>query len=212
MNFIILGDKFQKRMKSKGCVGLLKINNRSIVEHQYTSIRKIFPKANIIYVSGFEHKKLCSFLIKNKLDKDIHITYNPNYEIHNQGYSLYLVKQFFNTDCCILSGDNIINSKIFDNFNYNTSKIFINQHQKNQLGCIINQGEVHNIAYGLDNYLYEMYYLSQRHSIILQKIINSSKYYNTFLFELINKLIDFDQKIYPHIIKHKPLSLGNITI
>ena len=39
MNIIVLGDKFQKRMKSKGCVGLIKINNKSIIQLQHKTIK-----------------------------------------------------------------------------------------------------------------------------------------------------------------------------
>jgi hypothetical protein len=43
MNIIILGDKFQKRMKSKGCTALLDYNKKPLFYYQYNIIRSIFP-------------------------------------------------------------------------------------------------------------------------------------------------------------------------
>ena len=67
MNIIILGDKYQKRMKSRGCVGLIKYNNKNIISHQYKTLHSIFPNANIIYVYGFDNKRFISYINKNIL-------------------------------------------------------------------------------------------------------------------------------------------------
>lgn len=199
MKCIILGDKFQKRMKSKGCVGLIKINNSTnLVQHQCDVLTKYFPEADIIYVCGFEHKKLLNFLDKNpQLKNKLKIIYNQNYDIYNSAYSLYLTKEHLSDDCIILSGDHIIGN-IFQKFSkLDHSQVFISRNNTKNLGCIINDSIIENIAHDLDNYLYDIYYISKNDIAQLYSHIDNKSNHNCFVFELINKLIINNHKIYP---------------
>jgi len=199
MNFIILADKFQKRMKSKGCVGLININNKNIIQSQHKLIKKFFPLANIIYVYGFEGKKLLSFLKKNNnLANDIILLFNKHYEDFNNAYSLFLAKEYLDDDTFILFGDNILTNNIFDRFDHNLgSQIFISHKNKNRLGCIIQDNKIENICFDLDNYLYEIYYFSKKDIGLLKHLVDNEQNHNNFLFELLNKLIDKDIDIKP---------------
>lgn len=206
MNIIIIADKFQKRMKSKGCVGLIKINNRTnVIQNQLSALKIFYPKAKIIYIYGFENKKFLSFINKNPiLSENIDYVYNENYLTHNYAYSLYLAKNYLNDNTIILFGDHILNPKIFENFDKNKgSQMFINKKQKNRLGCIIHDNKIENISYDLDNYLSEIYYLSKSDSIKLQQIVSNSAYHNYFIFELINKMIDQNIILSPFFIDNK---------
>lgn len=209
MNIIVLGDKFQKRMKSKGCVGLIRLNNKNIIQHQHKVLRQIFPSSNIIYVYGFENKRFQSFINKNSiLNNDIEIIYNPNYEQFNNAYSLYLASSFLNNDCLIMFGDTIISKKTFDKFTTNkSSQIFVSKKHKGRLGCIINESGVENIAYDLNNYIIDMYYLSTKHTSMIKDILENKINHNCFIFEIINKLIDAGQNIYPFFSEHTSFSL-----
>jgi len=193
MNFIILGDKFQKRMKSKGCVGLIKINQKNILQLQYRNIKKTFPTAKIIYVCGFESKKLLSFIEKYKDQfPDLVGVYNRNYEIYNNAYSLYLALSQCDEECCILFGDNILDYKHLGHINQTSGcKALIDKQMKNKLGCIINQDHnIENICYDLDNYLCEVYYIPKNYIDLIKKMLENKTYHNYFIFEFINKLID----------------------
>lgn len=212
MNFIILGDKFQKRMKSKGCVGLIKTNNKPILHQQYSVIKQTFPKSKIVYVYGFEGKKFLSFIDKNHdAYKDLIPVHNPEYDNKNTAYSLYLASKYLNDECIILFGDHILHKKSFTHFKpTQQSQIFINRKQKNKLGCIINHNKIENIAYDLDNYLSEIYYISKRHSTILKDSVNDMTNHNCFLFELINKIIDNNQDVVPRYVEYTSKSLIQI--
>lgn len=200
MNFIIIGDKFQKRMKSKGCVGLIDIDNKTIIENQYQTIKQKFPLSKIIYVYGFEGKKFESFVQKNRLLKNNLITiYNNEYAKYGDVYSLFLASQYLNGKCCILSGHHILNKKLFDKFiPGHQSQIFINNEQKQRLGCVLNNNKIERISYDLDNYLSEIYYLAADHVEIIKNIIDNKEVYNYFIFEIINKLIDGNQNLKPY--------------
>lgn len=202
MNIIILGDKYQKRMKSRGCVGLIKFNNKNILTHQYKTLKTKFPNANIIYIYGFDNKRFISYMNKNLLTyPNITLIHNSNYDKFNSVYSLSLVTNYLNQDCLVLFGDYIPKNHTFDNFKRtNESQIFINTKIKTKLGCVINNDTVENISYDLDNYLSEVYFISKNQIELFRNLISNPIYHNYFIFEIFNKMIDANQTIIPKYI------------
>jgi len=208
MNIVILGDKFQKRMKSKGCVGLFKSGNDYLIIKQYKMLKKIFPKAKIIYVYGFEHKKLLIALDEYpEIKQDIELVYNPDYDLYNYGASLHLVREYLNDDVIIMFGDAIIDKSLFVKFDLKqkTSQIIINNQSNNKLGCVVNQLKIENIFYDLDNRIEEIYLLCKQDAMILINFLNSKSQAikNMFIFEIINKLIDMQVNIKHQITRTK---------
>jgi bifunctional N-acetylglucosamine-1-phosphate-uridyltransferase/glucosamine-1-phosphate-acetyltransferase GlmU-like protein len=204
MKFIILADKFQKRMKSKGCVGLMPFKNTCLFDYQYSIIRSVFPDATIVYVYGFDSKRFISFYNKNDYN-NTHLICNNNYEQYNHSYSLYLAKEYIDEDCMIMFGDVLINNKTFSKFNpLNGSQIFINNTNYNSdIGCVINKNCVYNIAHGLSNKLCNIYYINKQHRYLLQKIINNNEYHNYFIFEILNKMIEQKTIVSPYFVTNK---------
>ena len=196
MNFIILADKFQKGMKSKGAVGLLNINKQKMIEHQYQHIKKKYPHAKMIYVYGFDSKKIEAYSQENK--KKILYIHNSQYETKNYAYSLYMAKEYLNDECFITFGDTVFKSSIFKKFMNDKSQIFINKSRKNELGCIIADEVISNISFGLTNYISDMYFLTKQTANLIQSVISDNRYHNYFIFELINKTIDEGQAFYPY--------------
>jgi CTP:phosphocholine cytidylyltransferase-like protein len=190
MNFIILGDKYQKGMKSRGCPGLIKIDSKTLLfDYQYKIIRKYFPQSQIIYVGGFESKKIENFIGKNY--KDVTYIYNSKYDSLNDGYTISLVQNLLLINTFILCGYTIFDKKLFNTFDTNQgSQLFIYPKEKNPIGCIITDNKVNNISFDLPNSISNIYYLSKQDCQILQKFVCDIKYKNYFLFELMNKLID----------------------
>ena len=199
MNIIILGDKYQKRMKSKGCVGLMKYNNKNIVNHQYKTIRSVFPSCKIIYVHGFDSKRFVSYINKNILTyQNMLLINNHEYDTRNNSYSLNLIKDHLNDHSIIMFGDHVLKSSTFDNFRFsNESQIFINKKNKTRLGCIINNNKIDNISYDLENYLSEVYYISKDQIQTFKQLVSEPKNHNNFIFEILNKMIDLNQSIKP---------------
>lgn len=200
MNFIILGDKFQKRMKSKGCIALIKLNNKPLIYHQYSAIKKSFPECKIVYISGFESKRLSSFIDKNKDSyKDLVLINNKEYTQYNYAYTLSLASEYMNQDCFVSFGDKILSRNLFSKFSQdNGSQIFIDSKKKNSLGCIIQDSVVENLSYDLNNYLMDIYYFSAEHAKILKSIIENKKYHNYFIFEIVNQFIHNNQNFKPY--------------
>lgn len=192
MNFIILADKYQKGMKSKGAVGLIKVNRRyTLFENQYDVIKSSFKKSKIIYVYGFDSKKINHFFDSQKY-KDVIRIYNDKYEDLNYAYSLALASEYMNKDFFILFGDAILKKEIFSDFMPNNgSQIFINKKEKAKLGCVIDSNNiVQNISFDLENYITDMYYIHNTDNDVIRSLVNERKYNNCFVFEIINKMID----------------------
>jgi choline kinase len=206
MNFIILADKYQKGMKSKGGLGLLKLNTRTnMIDHQYKQIKSTFPKAKIVYVYGFDHKRIQNFF-KEKNYKDIIEIYNPHYDKYNFTYSLKLAVDYLNKDCIITFGDVAFKSNVFKTFNKsNGSQVFINKKQKHKIGCTIIDNYIAHISFDLDNYLSQMYYIAKKDIGDFRELVIEDKFKNYFLFEIINKLIDKNVTFHPFIKNNKNL-------
>lgn len=194
MNCIILGDKYQQRMKSKGCAGLIKINKKyNILLNQYEILKSTFKNINIIYIYGFDDKKFLDFIKSSKLD--ISIKFNSNYNIYNQAFSLSLVKDdLINDDLLIIDGYQKLNKNMFKKFDFNKgSSTFIKNMHSNineSIGCIIANGYIEHFSFDLQNSIYNIYYLEKKCVNSLLNILKQVKYHNNFIFELINKLID----------------------
>jgi choline kinase len=192
MNIIILGDKFQKRMKSKGCVGLFKTKNTYRIVEQYQTIKKIFPIANIFYIYGFESKKLLNSLEKyQNLIRDVNFIYNDNYNEYNYGYSLSLVSEHLRDDIIICFGDTSLSNLHLLGIKDQFSKIIISNNTSG-LGCVISNSKIENIFYDLENPIEEIYFIKKQDSSILKEILDKKSLgiNNMFIFEIINKMID----------------------
>jgi CTP:phosphocholine cytidylyltransferase-like protein len=201
MNCIILGDKYQKGMKSKGCAGLIKFDKHiNIFQHQYNTIKKYFPRSKICYIGGYEAKKIENFIHKNYSDV-IFIT-NTDFEKSNDTYSLSLVKEYFDHDLLILFGYTILQKNIFDKFNRASgSQIFINNQQNHQIGCVINNNRIENISFDLPNTISDIYYISSKDALYFKDRLHN-KYYNYFIFEILNDLIDKNDIVFTPFYNH----------
>lgn len=205
MNCIILADGYPKGMKSKGPVGLLKINNKyNLFQHQYALIRKKFKNSKIVYVYGHEGKRIEGLLNDKKKYKNVIKIYNQDYEKYNQTYSLNLASNFMDQNLLIIGGNSVCNKEIFDCLQEpQKTKVFVNKKIKNEIGCNINQDQiVTNICFSLENYLMNIYYVSKENVLMLKEIVGDDTNKNCFTFEIFNKMINYGIDISP-VIKNK---------
>lgn len=202
MNCIILGDKYQKGMKSKGCAALTKINKHdNILDNQYKILNKCYNSPSISYIYGFDAKKLLDFVEQNNYLIDM--VYNSNYEKHNESFSLSLVWDKLDKETIIIMGHQKITMQMMKKIskNPNDSMVFCSKtDDKNRLGCSINENTITTFNFGLDNQIYSIYYLSRECSVYLRDIVSELDYKNYFLFELLNKIIDKGISIKPILI------------
>lgn len=191
MNCIVLGDKFTKGTKSKGCCGLIKINNTTnLIENQYKVLQR-FEFSNIVYVYGFDSEKFLNYIQESKINT-INI-YNPNYNKYNYAHSLKMSCDFLNGDILIINGYQKVSNSIIKKINLNsrTSQVLVKPISHNDTpGCIIRDNSIHSFGYGLSNSVADIYYLNKDATSSLSDLISSDKYNHYFIFELLNIMID----------------------
>lgn len=205
MNGIILGDKFLKGMKSKGCSGLIPVTaKKNILQNQCEILQSVFHNINITYIYGFDSRKFIDFYEKNNLN--INVVYNKNYSQYNYGFSLSLAKELFDTGVIIIHGYKILNKSMFKNFNIKDgSQVFIrenNKHDKQDVGCIINNNKIESFSFDLNNTIDDIYYLNNDCANFFRlQLLDNKIYHNNFIFELLNKSIDHGYILKPIKIK-----------
>jgi choline kinase len=204
MNIIILGDRYKKGMKSKGCVGLIKINNTTnIFQKQYNQIKSFFPDSRIIYISGFESKKFSSFLKKHDKNQEVIHLENDLFAKTNSGFSLNLAREYLDTNCLVIDGSTNISDSLLKNIKTTQDKNLVCIGNKSgDIGCILNNSRVDSLNIDIDNRIYDVFYVTQHTALRLQDIIEHN-YHNAFLFEIINILIDLGEHFY-HKTFNKP--------
>lgn len=194
MNCVILGDKYQQGMKSKGCSGLIHINKKlNIISNQYKILKSIFKNIKILYIYGFDNKKFIDFIETSNMD--IRTKFNSQYNVYNHAFSLSLAKNCIdNDDLLIIDGYQKLHKNIFKKFDQTRgSTIFIKHNtelNRDDVGCIINKNNVEHFSFDLNNNIYNIYYLEKKYVNALFEILEKNKYHNYFIFELFNKLID----------------------
>lgn len=204
MKIIILADKYQKGTKSQGCSGLLRFNDSiNVLQHQYNILSNNFKDAEIIYVYGFDAKKLHAF-IDNHIFPRMTFVYNNSYDNYNECFSLEIIKNSIDSDTLILSGYTIFNQSFFKSFNRNCSQVFIDPNNGTKLGCIINNNRIENIFYDLNNKIHSIFYISSSDVDIFNQFI-TIKNKNAFLFEIINKCISKGCKFIPTTVSTKSI-------
>jgi len=197
MHVIILGDRFKRGLKSKGCPGLIKIDDSfNIFDNQHLIITNRFPNSKILYVAGFDLKRMRAFLKKRYPSVDI--IKNEHYMNFSDSQSLGVAGDYLCDDLLIVSGYSLLNSATFKGFVVDEySKIFTSD-KPSKLGCITQNSMVTNISFGLPHGVLDLYYISSRDVQHLKNLAINRKYGNHFLFELINNLIDHDVVVRQH--------------
>lgn len=194
MNILILGDKYEKGKKSQGSQALISYNSKlKYIDHQHNTLQEWFPKANIYYVYGLGDKKFLSYYNNNKKLGTIGIVYNPEYEIKNDVYSVYLCKEnVLSEQLLIIYGNSSIKkNQIQKILKSQKSSIFRNPDNTiSDIGCVYQNNTVLNIAYDLDTKISNMYYICKKDMDYFKSAIYNHNHHNKFLFEIFNMMID----------------------
>lgn len=201
MNCIILGDKYAKGMKSKGCSALLSYNKKiNILQHQINFIKKFLPESNIIYVYGYCSDDFSKF-VKDK-NIDIHKIYNDEYEQYGQFNSLSLTKDFMNSECLVFDGYFTLKKSYVKNIKKNSKESFVLVENKNieGAGCVVSGNTVKNFGYNLPYSTKNLYYFDKTILNFLKEFCLVKKYQNYFIFEILNEILDENISIKPILI------------
>lgn len=190
---LIIGDKFQKGMKSRGCQATLPYNKiHNYIQHQH----KILSSGDInkvLYIYGFNNKKYQAYLQAVNNLNNITSIYNPQFELKNDTYSIYLAREEItkvSDDLLIFFGNTSLDRKQLNKIEHNVSGLFADNQRLSDIGCICDDGKVENVGFDLDNSIQNIYYICKSDLNYFMKIVGNSQNHNRFIFEIINQMID----------------------
>lgn len=202
-NIVIVGAKPIQGMRSFGPISNIPIlGKKTVLDIQVQNLKKRFICDNIIYIGGYMCEKIATNTNKNQ---KISIINNEEYQIKNNGYSLKLASKHLDkyNSTLILFGKTLIKYKAFDEMiKEKCSSILVDSNKKNAYNIGYNidktKGLVNNLFYGLDNKICGIYLLkNEEHNNFKYLLQNKKNIDNTFIFEIINELIDMGGKFKP---------------
>jgi CTP:phosphocholine cytidylyltransferase-like protein len=197
---LIIADSFKRGMKSQGCAGLLKYSNKEILlQQQYRVLKSVFPRCKIVYVYGFDSKKLKEII--GTKHKNIHSIYNAEYSLYNHGYSLYKASSLIraHNKCLVVPGYDPIDKGVLMKLKHtNASSVALIDKPEPKLGCVFDHqtGKVHHIFYDLHNQISDTYMIHEDEINILSQLLDDPITHNRFLFEIMNDIINNNGQIY----------------
>lgn len=177
-----------KRMKSYGPKPLIRLNDKTLLEHQLQQIRSTFIQYEIILVTGFEHDRV----VKN-LPPDVKTVTNKYYEETNVVHSISLGLIAAKTDnVLVVYGDLVFNREAIQLPLLKESLVTIDPSgymQKDEVGCVVENNRLTNMMYGLPDKWGQMVFLTGKELYLFKKIVTSKDCSRYFGFEMINEIM-----------------------
>jgi choline kinase len=193
VTFILLAENYGHRMKSYGPVSLIKIGNKSLIEHQVDAIKSVFIDFEIILCSGFETQKVYQFL-QNVLPQDfpIRIVENQIYYHSNccEGLRLCL-NNTRNNKIVVCGGGVLLTVDYLRSLNVKKSSILYQSDDKDSgfdVGIIENDNRLENFSLAVDNKVWTdlLYITGEPFVKSFYSLISRPEFKNKFLFEAVN--------------------------
>lgn len=216
VSVILLGENHGYRMKSYGPISLIKVGNKTVLEHQVEIITGTFPKVEILLCCGFDANKVSSF-VRNKLyGVNIRILENQLFNNSNCCESVRLcLNNTMNDKIIICNGELIFNHYHLEQLSLEQSSVLSQEQNPDKnldVNIISNNGCVENMSLGLmSSYWCEMMSLVDEKNIRqFMKILSPPEYKNKLLFEAINDLSDKTNIKVVDILKPPVKKINNI--
>jgi len=190
LDIIIPAAGLGKRMKSYGTKSLIKVyKEKTILDLQLEKINKIFPKANIILITGFKSDEL----MENSPDNIVKIE-NESYHSTNVARSIGIGLRASKNNVLVIYGDLVFNNQCLECIRFNHSGIVASKNlmKKNEVGCTVNNKlAVENMMYDLEVKWGQISFFKGYELKLLKKICWNPNNYNLFGFEVINNIINY---------------------
>jgi choline kinase len=193
LTIIILAAGAGHRMKSRGAKALLPIGRATLLEHQITTLWKMYSKAEIIVVTGFQASKIRNLC---RGTYPLRLVYNPQYETANVMFSIALaLENTLARNVLILHGDILFNTNMIADLATGRSKIAVlpenAKTNTDNVGVVIGDNCITNMSYGLPRTWAQMAYFTDKELTLFEKIaFNHEVSSNWFFYEGINHVIN----------------------
>ncbi len=178
-----------QRMKSYGAKPLIKLGDKTLIQHQLDRIKKAFTQYKVTVVTGFQSTK-----VEKNLPKGIDHIENPYYEHTNVAYSISLGMSRAETEnVLIIYGDLAFNRAALKLPLMGESLISIDtsgQMKKDEVGCVVHNNLVTNMMYGLPLKWGQMMFLTGKELKLWKEIVTSQDCSKWYGFEVLNEIIN----------------------
>jgi len=187
---LLCAGKNRSRKYSKQNNSLLEFDNKSCIEHQIETIRKVEKNPEIIVVGGFDAKKLLNHVSL----QNVRFVENPAFESTTSLESFRIgINSSVLCNLFVIHGDVLFNENAIKTKG-NKPLVMLNKSvQSSKNVCVAYNGSVvKNLSYGLDidenvSEWAEMFFIPSDHYQLTKSIANEFKKYHT-IYEFINYL------------------------
>ena len=191
LSVIIPAAGMDRRMKSYGPKGLISFNGPSVLERQIKIVWRIYPKADITIVTGFQ-ADLISERIRKKYP--VRIVRNVEYETTNVARSLFLgLEASLNKQALIIYGDLVFNSAALKGLVGEESKVVVDLGRNirdEEVGVLFNKEVVTNFSYAIDQKWCQIAYLAPHEMALFEDISSKKEHDRWFGYEVLNEVIE----------------------
>lgn len=186
----ILGAGIGSRIKSHEPRSLIKIGNKTLLEHQLCTLRECFETPEIIAVVGCKAEKVIK-----KIRGNVRIVENQIHETTNTSESIRLAfNNSLKGNFLFIHGDLYFNTSTLKNVDYSKSFVIVDNkkmiHDK-EVGLTIHNNAATIFSYGLPTKWCQIAYITGRELKILKNIFNKfdTTQKKMLSFEILNKMI-----------------------
>lgn len=216
VSVVLLGENHGYRMKSYGPISLIKIGEKTVLEHQVEIITSTFPKVEILLCCGFDANKVSSFVRSKLRHVNIRVLENQLFNNSNCCESVRLcLNNTMNDKVIICNGELIFNHYHLEQLSLENSSVLSQEQNPDKnldVNIISNDGYIENMSLGLmSSYWCEMISLVDEKNIRqFIKILSPPEYKNKLLFEAINDLASKSSIEVVDILKPPVRKINNI--
>ncbi len=187
---IILGADVSPRKKSQGAKSLIPLSPKwNIVEMQLDAIKTIFPKADIILVTGFQSQQVIS------KKYPVRIIENPFYEETSDVEQIRLaLNATLNNKVLIVGGDLAFDAPSLMGVSNHGSNVLFNDARTLDsddpcIGVVHNNNVVENLVYCTPNKWLHTLYIEGKELEMLRKFVRNKERSKLLFFEAINYIV-----------------------
>lgn len=192
VSVLILAGAIGYRMKSYGPKSMLTIGEKTVLDYQVESIKRVYPKSEIVIVIGFGAEKI----VKNK-PNGVRLVENQLYENTGELTQLRLgLNNITENNIIIINGDILFNDKAISIVS-SKSSLLIDQQNKlpeSEIGAVVSENMVTNLSHGLDKNWCNICFVTGKELQHLRRFVNNRDKEKLFFFEAINYLIERNGK------------------
>lgn len=193
ISIIILGSIIRPRTKTSGPTSLVKINSQqTVIDYQVQSIKQIFPKSEIILVTGFE-----SYKVSNNKPDLVKIIENPFFESRGNAEEIRLALNIINNKTIIvIDGATIFSPEILIPLKIHGSSILVTQSKNDEdIGTPNNIGKLNLLSYGNDYAWTNIGIYHERELQLMTKFVANRTKNKYGYHEVVNYIVENSGKI-----------------